>query len=598
MAVPSVTITGSLVTPDGDTPSKGTIRCRLSQPGTALDGGSAVRVIPFATGSVTDGVVSLSLVPNDAITPSGTFYQVSFTVTLDTGRTLAWTENWQLASSPSPIDIGAVPRIDEVSEALVQPLAADISNTTVKATGSTTARAEKDRWADVVNVKDFGAKGDGSTDDTAAIQAAAAAGLNLFAPVGTYITDTVTLRAGQRIIGAGWFATVFKARSSTQSSVFRIHRDNPLTTGYGVEIASLRIRGQGDGVGTVHGIESTDANQGAVGLRVRDVWIDQLGGDGVHLLDVWSSTFDNVWVDLVGGHGFYVHKSYLATKFHECYAKSIGLTGKAGWRVIDGFVTLDNCNGIDRGQRWGIFGATDVLDGEFGDAHVTFTGCNTEDFTDTGIEIRNKSEWALRGHSFVAPASGTVRAFYINNTDSQHPGEWGANNRIITKGASWTNGYAIHWNFQSIVRTGRGTDWLSGWYVTGGFATRIPLIGMGDVSAPVIHTTGLSVHDADPIPAGAARVRRILTAYASLDFADTASGASTTLTVSVPGAADGDSAYVTPAAAVRAGMAGACGWDASVSAADTVEVRFWNAAGANRNPGGGNYRITVIQYYT
>lgn len=69
----------------------------------------------------------------------------------------------------------------------------------VLADGTTKPRMLKDRFADVVNVKDFGAVGDGVTDDTEAIQAAlSAASKAVFFPAGTYIT-TKTLVVGDNL---------------------------------------------------------------------------------------------------------------------------------------------------------------------------------------------------------------------------------------------------------------------------------------------------------------------------------------------------------------------------------------------------------------
>lgn len=56
----------------------------------------------------------------------------------------------------------------------------------------------------VVNVLDYGAVGDGTTDDTAAITAALATGASVYFPQGTYKTDTQTLStAGQTLFGDG-----------------------------------------------------------------------------------------------------------------------------------------------------------------------------------------------------------------------------------------------------------------------------------------------------------------------------------------------------------------------------------------------------------
>ena len=75
----------------------------------------------------------------------------------------------------------------------------------ITSTGSTTARTLANRFADVVNVKDFGAVGDGFADDTAAIQAAINAGRNVFLPTGVYkTTSKITITNNNQVVcGAG-----------------------------------------------------------------------------------------------------------------------------------------------------------------------------------------------------------------------------------------------------------------------------------------------------------------------------------------------------------------------------------------------------------
>lgn len=64
---------------------------------------------------------------------------------------------------------------------------------TVIAEGAEVPRALKDRFAEVINVKDFGAKGDGATDDTAAIQAANDNGKPIYFPAGVYKAANLTM---------------------------------------------------------------------------------------------------------------------------------------------------------------------------------------------------------------------------------------------------------------------------------------------------------------------------------------------------------------------------------------------------------------------
>lgn len=86
----------------------------------------------------------------------------------------------------------------------------------VVAEGTTKPRMLKDRFADVVNVKDFGAVGDGMTDDTEAIQAALNSQWSIFFPDGSYVVSS-TLQVPFGVDRRNFFGTC-KPRSNKKES--------------------------------------------------------------------------------------------------------------------------------------------------------------------------------------------------------------------------------------------------------------------------------------------------------------------------------------------------------------------------------------------
>ena len=144
----------------------------------------------------------------------------------------------------------------------------------VTATGSTTPRTLADRFSDVFNVLDFGAKGDDATDDVAAINAAidaakAAGGGTIFFPAGVYRIGNAVVPDGDnlRFIGAGGRASVIKglnanaifgrnepARVFTAMTADASRGDTQVTlpTGQGANVSVgdyIELRSQDDGYG-------------------------------------------------------------------------------------------------------------------------------------------------------------------------------------------------------------------------------------------------------------------------------------------------------------------------------------------------------------
>ena len=127
------------------------------------------------------------------------------------GQSPTATQNFTLAVPSSPDGTIKLARgnAGATTQDVISVDASGNVNGLVKSTGSTTARSLANRFADVINVRDFGAVGDGVADDTAAIQAANSASTSIFFPYGNYfinnnitLTSAITMGVGAKLIVA------------------------------------------------------------------------------------------------------------------------------------------------------------------------------------------------------------------------------------------------------------------------------------------------------------------------------------------------------------------------------------------------------------
>jgi hypothetical protein len=104
------------------------------------------------------------------------------------------------------------------------PVAVDADGTMTMADFTTfgsgaITRTATSKMSDVASVRDFGAAGDGLTDDTLAFQKALAANDHVFVPSGTYlISSTIILSDSQSLVGAGQ-SSILTAQSDSFSVI-------------------------------------------------------------------------------------------------------------------------------------------------------------------------------------------------------------------------------------------------------------------------------------------------------------------------------------------------------------------------------------------
>lgn len=268
----------------------------------------------------------------------------------------------------------------------------------------TVARSVKEKLAEFVSVKDFGAKGDGVTDDTVAIQAAinslplnaANAGIQtpegfanggaVFLPKGRYkVTATVNLKRGVRLYGEGREASQIVSFTSgtvlSYQDAGRAYPDQIViedmsiwqdasvtpTRGAGIEVidgsaASESVFFRGTNLivkGTYYGIRLS----AGIGSAVRDSMVSNTVSHGIVLAYgrgytmTTSTTFQNVYSQLSkSGSGFFFdHTSYVDCTacasdsnarygFELSFANSTRLHGGAEQNTLGG-VYLNNTRG-------------------------------------------------------------------------------------------------------------------------------------------------------------------------------------------------------------------------------------------------------------
>lgn len=134
-----------------------------------------------------------------------------------------------------------------------------------------------------VNVKDFGAVGDGVTDDTAAIQAALDQGDVVYIPQGTYLFSTLNLPYSTIIKGDGPKNTILKSSATSGTAITFL--DDPSVDGnfwnslesLALDATAERQAGTGDGIV----IDCGDNTKTAFQAHIKNVIVQNQPGIGV-----------------------------------------------------------------------------------------------------------------------------------------------------------------------------------------------------------------------------------------------------------------------------------------------------------------------------
>ncbi|HSE61122.1 MAG TPA: glycosyl hydrolase family 28-related protein [Candidatus Saccharimonadales bacterium] len=234
-------------------------------------------------------------------------------------------------NSDGSIKAGAVgdTQVSQLSQSKIQNLSTDLA---AKAIDTTVVH--KDEL--VFNVKDHGAKGDNSTNDTTAIQstitAAAAAGGSVYIPSGFYIISAaLTLPAKTIIRGDGQDRSIIVQQSTSANGI-------TITDANYIVLEDFRLQGPASGTGVGISLQRS-SSQAIQWHRYQGLYIREFGSHGIAASNAVLTILNNVTCESNGGHGFYffgvaMSTAGTSTQFNACYANNNGQAGYALFKMV------------------------------------------------------------------------------------------------------------------------------------------------------------------------------------------------------------------------------------------------------------------------
>jgi parallel beta-helix repeat protein len=286
---------------------------------------------------------------------------------------------------------------------------------------------------DVLSVKDFGAKGDGVADDTAAIQAAihASEGKRLYIPKGQYkLTATLNLDHTKSywIFGDGYAVT--SATGTSLNSVVDgpvISINNPGNTSFNTDTRLEHFGINGNGIGPLQkGIYARFTN-----VTLDSLYVSNCGGHGIHLEMGFGSMISNCIVAHNYLHGIYLDKQ--ANQILISHTACNGNSRTAGYAGINcvGAVGRENlavkilccdteANGAAAGSGYGIvcqhshavaihshYSENNPAGGIYADSTVQGLSVRDGYFQDESLDLADvySVEYVNNRHFFVSKAT-------------------------------------------------------------------------------------------------------------------------------------------------------------------------------------------------